>query len=105
MVRRLVISFLALIFIAGCVKFGSDFSPRMTERIAIGKTTTKDILQMFGPPYQRGVENGMPKWRYYYGKKTLGQPEISRDLTLWFNPNGTVKSYDFTSNFPEDKIR
>jgi len=104
MIKRLFF-FAILISIAGCVKFGRDFPSHMTERIIIGKTTTKDILEMFGPPYQRGVEDGIPKWRYYYGRKIWGRPEISRDLTIWFNPNGTVKSYDFTSNFPEDMRR
>jgi len=43
-------------------------------------------------------------WRWFYGQRDSGQ-EVSKDLNIRFNPDGTVKSYSFSSNFPEDMQR
>ena len=35
----------------------------------------------------------------------VGGAEQTKDLSVRFNGDGTVKSYAFTSNFPDDMIR
>ena len=43
--------------------------------------------------------SGLPRW--FYAQRSTSST-ITKDLTVRFNSNGTVKSYSFTSNFPED---
>jgi len=59
---------------------------------------------MFGAPYQIGLDSGDRMWRWFYGERESGG-ETSKDLTVRFNADGTVKSYAFSSNFPDDMKR
>jgi len=61
-------------------------------------------LRGFGEPYQVGLDSGDQTWRWFYAEHGVGS-EVSKDFTVRFNPNGTVKSYSFTSNFPDDMKR
>ena len=71
----------------------------------LGAVAIKAALERaFGPPYQVGVDNGDPTWRWFYAERRTGA-EATKDLSVRFNANGTVKSYSFTSNFPDDMQR
>jgi hypothetical protein len=51
-----------------------------------------------------GLDSGDQTWRWFFGQHQ-GGTEISKDLSVRFAADGTVKSYSFTSNFPEDMKR
>jgi len=97
---------LALTVLSGCVsiKFGREFPSPDPKRIVAGKTDKTSLQRMFGEPYQVGLDSGDQTWRWFYGQRESGA-EISKDLSIRFNPDGTVKSYSFSSNFPEDMQR
>jgi hypothetical protein len=91
---------------AGCVtmKFGRDFPSPDRQLIVVGKTDKAALERMFGEPYQIGLDSGDATWRWFYGQREHGA-ELSKDLSVRFNADGTVKSYAFTSNFPDDMVR
>ncbi len=97
---------LALTLLAGCIsiKFGREFPSPDAKMIVAGKTDKASLQRMFGEPYQVGLDSGDQTWRWFYGQRDSGA-ELSKDLSVRFNPDGTVKSYAFTSNFPPDMQR
>jgi outer membrane protein assembly factor BamE (lipoprotein component of BamABCDE complex) len=97
----------AAVVMASCAsvfQFGRDFpSPKPGAEIKNGATTKADLLRMFGEPGQTGMKDGDQTWTWYYGKKGTGkEPDRSKQLDVTFNEGGIVKSYSFSSNFPED---
>ena len=97
---------LALTVLSACIsiKFGREFPSPDPKMIVAGKTDKTSLQRMFGDPYQVGLDSGDQTWRWFYGQRESGA-EISKDLSIRFNPDGTVKSYSFSSNFPEDMQR
>ena len=97
---------LAAVMLAGClsIKFGRDFPSPEAKMIAVGKTDKASLERAFGEPYQVGLDSGDPTWRWFYGQRT-SDTEISKDLAVRFGADGIVKSYSFSSNFPEDMKR
>jgi hypothetical protein len=97
---------LVLVLAAGCVsvRFGRDFPSPEAKSIVAGKTDRATLQRMFGDPYQVGLDSGDPTWRWFYGQRDSAA-EVSKDLTVRFNAEGVVKSYSFTSNFPDDLRR
>ena len=95
-----------LTVLSGCIsiKFGREFPSPDPKMIVAGKTDKTSLQRMFGEPYQVGLDSGDQTWRWFYGQRESGA-EISKDLNIRFNPDGTVKSYSFSSNFPEDMQR
>ena len=73
-------------------------------QISVGATDKAALTRIFGEPYQVGLDSGDQTWRWFYAEQGVGG-EVSKDFTVRFNPNGTVKSYSFTSNFPDDMKR
>ncbi len=99
---RTLFLFLSLLILAGCVSAGKDFNVRMVPQIQSHQTTRTQIEQMFGPPWRTGVEDGKQTWSY--GTYKYGMSDtLSRDLVVRFDSNGTVSSYTFNSNYPEDR--
>jgi len=101
-----LVPLLALTLLTGCVsiKFGREFASPDRQLIAVGKTDKATLERLFGAPYQVGLDSGDQTWRWFYGQREAGV-EISKDLSVRFNADGTVKSYAFTSNFPDDMAR
>jgi hypothetical protein len=97
---------LTLTMISGClsIKFGREFPSPDPKMIVVGKTDKGTLQRFFGEPYQVGLDSGDQTWRWFYGQRESGS-EISKDLSVRFNPDGTVKAYAFSSNFPEDMQR
>ena len=78
-------------------------SPKPGSEIKNGATTKADLLKMFGEPTQVGIKDGDQTWTWYYFQKGSGKDgDLSKQLEVTFNAQGTVKSYSFSSNFPED---
>jgi hypothetical protein len=86
----------------GSLKAGRDFPSAEPQLIVLGKTDKPSLQRMFGEPYQVGLDSGDPTWTWFYAD--AGQ-DLSKSLTVRFNRDGTVKSYSFSSNFPEDMTR
>jgi hypothetical protein len=97
---------LALTVVSGCIsiKFGREFPSPDPRLIVVGKTDKASLQRTFGEPYQVGLDSGDQTWRWFYGQRESGA-EISKDLTVRFNQDGTVKAYAFSSNFPDDMQR
>lgn len=95
------------LLVASCASVfesGRNFtSPRAGSEIRNGVTTRADLLRIFGEPTQAGLKDGDQTWTWYYFKKGTGNaPDLSKQLEATFNAQGVVKSYSFSSNFPED---
>ena len=101
-----VLPLLVLALTAACVsiKFGREFPSPDRQLIVVGKTDKAALERIFGEPYQVGLDSGDQTWRWFYGQRESGA-EVSKDLSVRFNADGTVKSYAFTSNFPDDMAR
>ena len=91
---------------AGCLStsFGREFPSPDSRGITVGKTDKSELRRLFGEPYQVGLDSGDPTWRWFFGRRASGT-EVTKDLSVRFGADGTVKSYSFTSNFPEDMKR
>jgi len=101
-----VVGLVAVMLVAGClsIKFGRDFPSPEPKMIVVGKTDRISLERAFGEPYQVGLDSGDPTWRWFYGQRD-SSTETSKDLAVRFDADGTVKSYSFSSNFPEDMKR
>jgi hypothetical protein len=86
------------------VSFGREFPSPETRTITVGRTDKVTLQRVFGEPYQVGIDSGDPTWRWFFGRRDSGS-EVTKDLSVRFGADGTVKSYSFTSNFPEDMKR
>lgn len=102
-----VLWLVALSLLSGCIsiKFGREFPSPEARMIVLGKTDKAYLERLFGEPYQVGLDSGDQTWRWFFAEGGLGGEQISKDLTVRFNPNGTVKSYSFMSNFPQDMTK
>lgn len=99
-------SLLVLVVAAGCISLhlGRPFPSPEPTSIRVGATDKAALRRVFGEPYQVGLDSGDQTWRWFYGQRE-GGAEISKDFTVRFNADGTVKSYSFSSNFPDDMQR
>ena len=91
---------------AGCLStsFGREFPSPDSRGITVGKTDKSELRRLFGEPYQVGIDSGDATWRWFFGQRGWGT-EQTKDLSVRFNSDGRVKSYAFTSNFPDDMTR
>jgi hypothetical protein len=101
--RSAVVALAILVVVAGCaaLKAGRAFPSPDPAQITANVTDKAALERMLGAPYQVGLDSGDQTWRWFYAEHGSDE-EVSKDLTVRFNANGTVKSYSFTSNFPED---
>ena len=80
---------------------GREFPAPDAAQIKVNVTDKAGLLSVFGEPYQVGLDSGDQTWRWLYAR-TSTSGTTTKDFTVRFNANGTVKSYSFTSNLPED---
>jgi hypothetical protein len=101
-----VVLLIAALAGTGCLsmKFGRDFPSPDRQLIVVGKTDKAALERIFGEPYQIGLDSGDQTWRWFYGQRE-SSTELSKDLSVRFNADGTVKAYAFISNFPDDMVR
>ena len=97
---------LALAVTVGCAAFkaGREFPSPDPQLVVVGRTDKVALERIFGEPYEVGIDSSDPTWTWFFGQKTTGG-DLSKSLTVRFNQDGTVKSYSFSSNFPEDMKR
>jgi len=91
----------AVIASACALGLGREFPSPDPAQIKVNATDKPGLLQVFGEPYQVGIDSGDQTWRWFHAQRS-GSSTITKDLTVRFNANGTVKSYSFSSNFPDD---
>ncbi len=91
---------LALAACGSMLSVGRDFPSPGRDIIKNGATSKADLVRQFGEPTQVGMKDGDQTWTWYYFKK--GEPDLSKQLEVTFGADGVVKSYSFSSNFPED---
>lgn len=90
-----------LCLIVGCVSIGKDFQEDTVRAIQQGKTTKNNVLNMFGAPYSKGIENGEETWTYtYFQGRLIGWQSWTKDLTVRFDNNGVVNSYSYSNSWP-----
>lgn len=101
MVLTLALSVLAW----GCaLHAGRAFPSPAATQIKVNVTDKAALERLFGDPYQVGLDNGDQTWRWFYAERGAST-EVTKDFTVRFNANGTVKSYSFTTNFPDDMLK
>lgn len=91
---------LGLVSCASVFTSGREFPSPARDAIRSGTTTKADLVRLFGEPTQVGIDDGDPTWTWLYFKK--GDPDLTKTLSVRFRADGVVKSYSFSSNFPED---
>jgi hypothetical protein len=100
LLKNLKVFILIVLFavsLTACAKVGRDFPVEMVSSIEIGKTTQTEILNTFGPPWRKGLENGKLTWTYGVYRYTVSGTQTT-DLFIKFNNEGIVESYNFSSN-------
>jgi hypothetical protein len=105
MSRRLLVALvigiaLGLAACASVLSTGRDFPSPAPDAVKNGATTKADLVRLFGEPVQVGVKDGDSTWTWYFFRK--GDPDLTKQLEVTFSSAGVVKSYSFSSNFPED---
>ena len=83
------------------LSLGREFPSPDAAQIKVNVTDKAALLVLLGEPYQVGIDSGDQTWRWFYAQRGASST-ITKDLTVRFHTNGTVKSYSFTSNFPDD---
>jgi hypothetical protein len=86
---------------ASVLTSGRDFPSPTPGAIQNGTTAKADLVRLFGEPTQVGIDDGDQTWTWLYFKK--GDPDLTKQLTVRFRPDGIVKAYSFSSSFPEDR--
>ena len=59
-----------------------------------------NILEMFGPPFKKGEQNGKVTWTYQHNQYSAFNDGWYEDLVILFNKNGVVESYRHTASAP-----
>jgi len=83
--------------LTGCFSVGQEFAASRVPEIKIGQTKKQDISDMFGIPWRTGLEDGKPTWTYGIYKYYLFGADDTQDLTVRFDQQGIVRSYNFGS--------
>jgi hypothetical protein len=83
------------------LQLGREFPSPDAAQLKINATDKAALVTLLGEPYQVGIDSGDQTWRWFHAQRSASGM-LTKDLTVRFNANGTVKSYSFTSNFPED---
>lgn len=85
----------------GCATKGKDFVSDVSW-IKTGVTKQEDVRLVLGSPYQVGFASGYPTWTYGYYKYRLVGESPTKELKFYWNPDGTVQNFAFTSSFNDD---
>ena len=86
-----------LLLTSGCASIGKDFPVTDVERIEIGKTTQKQVSELFGSPWRTGLESGQKTWTYGSYSYGLFQDKKAKDLVIRFDKSNVVTSYTFST--------
>ncbi len=103
--NRTIIAVLILTLVYGCLSVGKGFDSEDLSWIVKNQTTKEDVYDELGEPFRVGSDSGKLTWTYGYYKYNLNGSTRTKDLTIYFNKDGTVDSYTFYTSFPEEKER
>ncbi len=93
--HRLAVATLAIMLGACASTVGTSFPGERVDEIRIGETRSEQVRELFGAPWQVGIEDGQVTWTYtYYRRPFIGRVE-ARDLVVLFDDTGHVTSYRF----------
>ena len=81
----------ALTFLA-CATVGTPFDESQIVKIEIGKTSKKEVENLFGKPFRTGIENGNEVWIYEFNTYSSFEKETSKDLIVVFDKQGKAFS-------------
>jgi outer membrane protein assembly factor BamE (lipoprotein component of BamABCDE complex) len=100
--RSAVIALLVLA-LGGCASTeGAPFPGERVDEIRRGVTSREKIREMFGQPWQVGMEDGQPAWRYVFARRSSSGEVDARDLVILFDDEGRVISYRFHTTVGEE---
>ena len=88
---------IAVMFLSACATIGKDFPVTEVNNIHVGKTTQKDLREMFGSPWRTGVEDAQQTWTYGNYNYGLFSEEKAKDLVIKFDNKKVVVSYTFST--------
>ena len=92
---------LILFFLAGCGTVGKNFNSSQVISIQNNVTNQSEILDKFGLPFKKGIENGQVMWTYRFDQWNLLGPAKSKDLVILFDEKNIVRAYRYTTSEPE----
>jgi hypothetical protein len=90
-----------LLLLHSCVTHGRYFPSDMTW-IKLNKTNMKDVKIVLGEPDMIGVDNFYLTWTYHYYNKIIFKPHMIKKLKIYWNKDGSIKYFKFSSNFKKD---
>jgi len=101
--RAWLLALAVALVVSACsgLSLGREFPSPDAAQIKVNVTDKAALLVLLGEPYQVGIDSGDQTWRWFYGQRNA-DAELSKDFAVRFNADGTVKSYSFSSNFPDD---
>ncbi len=85
-----------------CVTAGNDFKSE-TSWLKEGHTKQEDVRMILGEPRSVGSSSGRTTWTYGFYRYFLVGDSYTKELKIYWKPDGTISSYSFTSSFPDDK--
>lgn len=95
--HRLIVLFVAALFLGGCASVGQPFPSDQVETITVGETTRADVRATFGDPWRTGFEDGDPTWTYgNYRWSAFGKAR-TEDLVIRFGQDGLVRSWTYNT--------
>ncbi len=92
----------AILFLAGCVSTGAAFDSSKVGLIKKNITKRSQIHEWFGYPYMTGIDNGDETWIYNFSKTSIAGKTLMKNLYIVFGESGMVKSFTFSTSFPEE---
>ena len=91
-----------VVLLVGCVSIGREFPTPTPEMIKNKVTTQAEMLKLFGPPVQAGLEDGDLTWTWLHVRGGAAGETVSKQLHVKFYERGVVKSYSYSSNYPKE---
>lgn len=88
---------------SGCITVGRNFYSDDLSWIVQDQTTRTDVQKVLGEPFRVGLDSGRLSWTYGYYKYRLFGATRTKDLVVYFNRDGTIHSYTFSTSFPAEK--
>ncbi|HJM83086.1 MAG TPA: outer membrane protein assembly factor BamE [Nitrospinota bacterium] len=97
-----LVTFVIIIASVACISFGNNFNTEKIRQIENDITTKAQIRAWFGHPHMTGIDDGDETWIYNYSySPTIGTTH-TKNLYLIFKIDETVKSFSFSTSFPDE---
>lgn len=94
---KVLVVLLAALLLAGCsASVGKKFDTSKVSLIQKGVTTQDEILNMFGKPNQKGIQEGREVWGYSHTSAGYFGGASSEQLQIIFDEKRVVYDYTFS---------